>query len=65
MFKPKRMTFQELSEQLKSYERKFGYSTIEFYRRFQNGELGDDDELMMWTGVYRLYLARANSFRAS
>ena len=32
------------------------YSTIEFYRRYQGGELGDDDDLMMWAGLYHLYL---------
>jgi len=56
MFKPRHLTFDELSEQLRAYERKYGYSTIEFYRRFQSGELGDDDDLMMWAGLYHLYL---------
>lgn len=49
------LTFNELSERVHGYERKYGYSTIEFYRRFQDGELGDDD-LMMWAGLYHLYL---------
>lgn len=56
MFKPQRLTFEELSERLREYERKYGYSTIEFYRRFENGESGDDDDLMMWAGLYHLYL---------
>jgi hypothetical protein len=50
------LTFNELSERLRGYERRYGYSTIEFYRRFQDGELGDDDDLMMWAGLYHLYL---------
>ncbi|MFU8773302.1 MAG: hypothetical protein ACNA8H_12895 [Anaerolineales bacterium] len=54
--KPQRLTFEELSERLRKYERKYGYSTIEFYRRFQTGELGDDDDLLMWQGLYHLYL---------
>ncbi len=56
MLKPQRVTFDELSERLREYEKKYGYSTIEFYRRFQNGELGDADDLMMWAGLYHLYL---------
>ena len=56
MFKPNRVDFQDLSERLREYERKCGYSTIEFYRRYQNGELGDDDDLMLWAGLYHLYL---------
>jgi len=54
--KVQRLTFEELSQRLREYEQKYGYSTIEFYRRFQNGELGDDDDLMMWSGIYHLYL---------
>ena len=56
MFKPKRLTLDELVERLRAFELKYGYSTIEFYRRFENGELGDDDDLMMWAGLYHLYL---------
>ncbi len=56
MFKSECLTFDELSERLRAFEHKYGYSTIEFYRRFQNGELGDDDDLMMWAGLYHLYL---------
>ncbi|MGC1375833.1 MAG: hypothetical protein WA821_06415 [Anaerolineales bacterium] len=56
MFKPERLTFGQLSEKLRAYEKKYGYSTIEFYGRFQNGDLGDDSDLMMWAGLYHLYL---------
>jgi hypothetical protein len=56
MFKPQRLTFDELSERLSTYEQEYGYSTIEFYRRYEAGELGDDDDLMMWAGLYHLYL---------
>jgi len=56
MFKPNRASFQDLSERLREYECKYGYSTIEFYRRYQSGELGDDDDLMLWAGLYHLYL---------
>lgn len=55
-FKARRLTFDELTERLRAYELKYGYSTIEFYRRFQCGELGDDDDLLMWAGLYHLYL---------
>ncbi|HBY92379.1 MAG: hypothetical protein M5U01_17060 [Ardenticatenaceae bacterium] len=56
MFKAQRLSFDELSERLREFEDKYGCSTIEFYRRFQNGEWGDDDDLMMWAGLYHLYL---------
>jgi hypothetical protein len=56
MLKPQKLSFQEVSERLRQYERKHGYSTIEFFSRFENGELGDDTDLMMWAGTYHLYL---------
>jgi hypothetical protein len=46
----------ELTSMLQEYEQKYGYSTIEFYRRYMAGTLGDDDDLMMWAGLYHLYL---------
>ncbi|MBL7161763.1 MAG: hypothetical protein ISS57_04095 [Anaerolineales bacterium] len=55
-FEPRFVSFQELSERLSAYEAEYGYSTIEFYHRFQNGELGDDDKWLSWAGLYHLYL---------
>lgn len=51
MFKPERLNFEELSRFLHEYEQKYGYSMIEFYRRFMDGELGDDDDMLMWGQV--------------
>ncbi len=56
MLKPQRLTFEDLCNRLHVYEQRYGYSTIEFYRRFEKGELGDDAEMMMWAGLYHLYL---------
>ncbi len=56
MFKPQRQSFEELSERLRAYETRHGYSTIEFYQRYQSGLLGDDPEFMLWAGLYHLYL---------
>jgi hypothetical protein len=56
MFKPRKVDFIELTSMLQEYEQKHGYSTVEFYRRYEAGELGDDDDLMMWAGLYHLYL---------
>jgi len=53
---PRLLSFTELTQMLGEYERKYGYSTIEFFRRYSGGDLGDDDDLMMWAGLYHLYL---------
>ena len=55
--KPKKVDFNELTRMLEAYESKYGYSTIEFFRRYSDVKLGDDDdEFMMWAGIYHLYL---------
>lgn len=54
--KVQRISFGELSIRLSKLERKHGYSTIEFFRRFESGKLGHDDEFMTWAGLYHLYL---------
>lgn len=54
--KPRPIEFDELTQLLGEYERKYNFSTIEFFRRYLAGELGDDDDLMMWAGFYHLYL---------
>lgn len=45
-----------LIEDLKEFERKFGMSTVEFYRRFCAGEMGDDLETIKWAGLYEAYM---------
>ena len=56
MLKPQRVAFEELTDRLRAYEQKCGYSTVEFFRRYRDGELGDDDDMMMWADLYHLYL---------
>ncbi|MBI4670199.1 MAG: hypothetical protein HY741_00835 [Chloroflexi bacterium] len=56
VFKPERIEFAELSRRLSEYEHKYKFSTIEFFRRYSAGELGDDEDMMMWAGIYHLYL---------
>lgn len=56
LFEPRKVGFGELTRMLGDYERKYRFSTIEFFRRYMAGELGDDDDLMMWAGTYHLYL---------
>ena len=62
-FEPKYLSFQELSQRLAEQEVKHGYSTIEFYRRYQNGELGDDEVWLTWAGLYHLSLTAPSPFQ--
>jgi len=48
-YKSKRLIFVELNESLREHERKYSYLILEFYRRFQSGEWGNVDDLIMWS----------------
>ncbi|MCP4707581.1 MAG: hypothetical protein GY869_03065 [Planctomycetes bacterium] len=54
--KSRRVEFNELPRMLDEYELKYNFSTIEFFRRYLTGELADDDDFLMWAGIYYLYL---------
>ncbi len=56
IFQPHKLSFGELTRMLREYEQKHGVSTIEFFRKYEAGELGDDDDMMMWAGIYHPYL---------
>lgn len=46
----------ELSAELHDIEREHGMQSTEFYARYQQGELGDDEETLRWAILYRSYL---------
>ncbi|GAB4154467.1 MAG: hypothetical protein Fur0021_21040 [Candidatus Promineifilaceae bacterium] len=46
----------QLERQLVQLEQTHGLTSVEFYRRYQAGEMGDDVSIVAWAGRYRLYL---------
>lgn len=45
-----------LERQLAQLEQTHNLTSVEFYRRYQAGEMGDDVAFIAWAGRYRLYL---------
>ena len=41
---------------LDRFEKKYQLSSIEFYKRLENGEFGDDKDFVQWSGIYELQL---------
>ena len=41
---------------LMQFEEQYQLSTAEFYRKFSEGIFGDEDDFMIWAGIYELYL---------
>lgn len=39
---------------LKQFEKKYQQSTEDFYQQYQNGYADDDEEAMLWAGLYEM-----------
>jgi hypothetical protein len=48
-------SLEDLVQEMKRYEKKFGMSTVEFYAKYLNGEMGDSSQVMQWAMVYQAY----------
>jgi hypothetical protein len=45
-----------LERQLAGFEQQFNIPSQEFFARYEQGQVGDDVEMVRWAGRYRLYL---------
>ncbi len=41
---------------LNKYETKYNMTSELFYKKIEAGELGDDKDFVMWSGIYELFL---------
>jgi len=39
---------------LKSFEKKYGLRSKDFYQKFKSGEFGDDEDYIIWVGIYEM-----------
>ena len=39
---------------LKSFEKKYGLSSKNFYQKFKSGEFSDDEDYIIWAGIYEM-----------
>lgn len=39
---------------LKSFEKKHGLSSKDFYQKFKSGNFGDDEDYIVWAGIYEM-----------
>jgi hypothetical protein len=45
-----------LQTELTTFEEQFGMATADFYALYQQGEMGDDMDVMDWASLYDMYL---------
>ncbi len=41
---------------LKNFEKKYGLSSNDFYQKFKSGEFGDDEDYIIWAGIYEMLI---------
>jgi chromosome segregation and condensation protein ScpB len=44
-----------ISVDLKNFENKYNLTTDRFYAEYQEGKIGDDEDYMIWAGIYEMY----------
>jgi hypothetical protein len=47
----RRVTREELEEELREYEDKFGMESVLFLKAFQNGELDESEDFLDWANL--------------
>ena len=52
----------EVMQDLKTFEREFGMSTVEFDRQYVAGKMGDSAKVMAWAGAYESYVHLMQTF---
>ena len=54
-----------LDRELIKFEQKYSISSLEFYQRFQSGEMGDAMDFIRWAGRYEMYVRLKGMISAS
>ncbi|MBI5219899.1 MAG: hypothetical protein HY958_13310 [Bacteroidia bacterium] len=42
---------------LNKYELKYNMSSSKFYKQFENGQMGDNKDFVLWSGIYEMQLS--------
>ena len=45
---------------LKSFEKKYELTSKDFYQKFKSGEFGDDEDYIIWAGIYEMLIQNRN-----
>jgi len=43
-----------IEKDLRKFERKYNISSQAFYQQFDEGKFGDEDDYMVWSGIYEI-----------
>jgi hypothetical protein len=40
---------------MKDFEEKYSMSSEEFYQKFEQGVMGDNEDYIVWSGIYEMF----------
>jgi hypothetical protein len=46
----------ELARTLNGFEQKYHLTSVDFFEKYQRGEMGDDMDFIRWAGRYQMYV---------
>ena len=46
---------QPLRNDIELFERKYNMSSVEFFEKFEKGELGDNEDYFEWSALFQMY----------
>jgi hypothetical protein len=49
-----------IEKDLRKFEKKYNLSTSEFYKQYETGFYGDEDDFMFWAGLHELHQKNIN-----
>lgn len=52
-----------IEKDLRKYELKYELASDKFYSKYEDGEFGDKDDYMIWSGIYEMYLENKNELK--
>ena len=51
-----RRAITNIQQDLQEFEKQYGMTTESFYRRFRDGDIGDEEDYMIWGGLYEMLI---------
>ena len=51
-----RRAITKIQQDLQEFENQYGMTTESFYRRFRDGDIGDEEDYMIWGGLYEMLI---------
>ena len=60
----RRVSLDDLWQDLKAFEAKYGMPSAEFHEKFERGEVEDSEDMLEWAGIYEWLCERGKTKRS-